>query len=62
MSDEQVARNPAKATQILQKNALEERFRDRVPQPTDPDYADYCTYMALKMVEEQRLKRIDKGI
>lgn len=61
-SDAQGSKYTAKATQILQKSALEERFKDRVVQPTDPDYADYCTYQALKMVEEQRLKRIDKGL
>lgn len=62
MSDEQRAQNPIKATQILQKNALEDRFRDHTPNPGDPDYNDYLTYQALKMVEEQRLKRIDKGL
>lgn len=62
MSDEQRSQNPVKATQILQKNALEERFRDYTPQPSDPDYNDYLTYQALKMVEEQRLKRLDKGV
>jgi hypothetical protein len=61
MSDEQRSTNPAKATQILQKNALEERFKDHTPQPGDADYNDYLTYQALKMVEAQRLKRIDNG-
>lgn len=51
----------AKATQILHKVALEERFKDHTPKPTDPDYADYLTYQALKMVEEQRLKRLDQN-
>lgn len=54
-------RGPAKATQILHKVALEERFKDRTPNPSDPDYADYLTYQALKMVEEQRLRRLDRG-
>ena len=52
-------RSPARKTQVLHANALEERFRDRVPGPTDPDYADYCTWQALKLVEAQRMKRYE---
>ncbi|MEB3188479.1 MAG: hypothetical protein VKP72_13705 [bacterium] len=55
----QEASNPARKTQVLHANALEERFRDRVPGPTDPDYADYCTWQALKLVEAHRMKRYD---
>lgn len=53
--------SPARKTQVLHANALEERFRDYVPQPTDPDYADYCTWQALKLVEAQRMKRYDSS-
>ena len=57
--DEEMERTAARKTQVLHAHALEDRFRNHVPKPTDPDYTDYCTWQALKLVEAQRMKRFD---
>ena len=46
--------NPANKTQIHHFRALEARFRDREVAPTDPEYADYQLYQALKVLEYNR--------
>lgn len=55
------AKNSTKKTTIHHYRVLHEKFRDYTPQEGDPDYEEYCTYLALTLVEAKRANRPPGG-
>ena len=45
-----------KKTTVYHFQHLQERFRDYTPSEESPDWNDYCTYLAMKQLEEMREK------
>lgn len=50
-----------KSTTVHHFRMLHEKFRDYTPQEGDPDYEEYCTYLALTLVEAKRANRQPGG-
>lgn len=50
-----------KQTTVHHFRLLHEKFRDHTPQEGDPDYEEYCTYLALTLVEAKRANRPPGG-
>lgn len=55
------AQSSTKQTTVHHFRLLHEKFRDRTPQEGDPDYEEYCTYLALTLVEAKRASRPPGG-
>lgn len=55
------AQNSIKKTTVYHYQALQEKFRDYTPQEGDPDYEEYCTYLALAIVEARRASKPPGG-
>lgn len=46
--------DPTKKTTVYHYQKLQERFREYTPTPDSPLWDDYCTYLAMKTIEDRK--------